>query len=204
VREKHDINSFTYDFDLNDHVIVLNDWATELLVPDKYERHLYSHGDDFATSILIGGRGINISDSTNKHQVPRSVYKVKHGYKYRFRVVNVGAYFCPMEFSIEDHDLLMIATDGNSIEPVKIKSFVVFGGERVDVVVNANKNSINNYWIKVKGYADCGDNEIYQTAVLEYDSSNGLPQTSIDYQKSGPDPNNPVILVINLLKNITN
>lgn len=42
-------------------------------------------------------------------------------------------------------------------------------GERYDVVINANK-PIGNYWIKAKGIGDCEFNEVFQTAVLNYNT----------------------------------
>ena len=41
---------------------------------------------------------------------------------------------------------------------------------------------IGNYWIKAKGWADCGVNQVYQTAVLKYEENTNL--------KKMPDINN--------------
>jgi hypothetical protein len=35
-------------------------------------------------------------------------------------------------------------------------------------VINANKRS-GNYWIKAKGLGDCDFNEVFQTAILNYE-----------------------------------
>jgi hypothetical protein len=40
-------------------------------------------------------------------------------------------------------------------------------GERYDLIVNANQE-IDNYWIRAKGFADCGNFKVFQTAILNY------------------------------------
>jgi hypothetical protein len=79
-------------------------------------------------------------------------------------------------------------------------SFFIMSGERVDFVLNASQNIDKNYWIKVKGHADCYEidgfnvTKIYQTAVLKYNNlKNDLPEKEINYENSGPDPNNVII-----------
>ena len=49
----------------------------------------------------------------------------------------------------------MIATDGNPFEKVEVDSFNIFAGERFDFVLNASQ-AIGNYWVRVRGLADCG------------------------------------------------
>ena len=99
-----------------------------MLSPDKFESFVYAKGNDTLDHILINGRGLQVN-SVNPPQVPLSTFKVEFGYKYRFRVINIGSFTCPMEFSIDDHPLLMIATDGSSIKPVWVESFFVFTGK---------------------------------------------------------------------------
>ena len=45
-------------------------------------------------------------------------------------------------------------------------------GERYDFVLHAYQD-INNYWIRAKGFADCGNFKVFQTAILNY-KVNGL------------------------------
>jgi L-ascorbate oxidase len=59
----------------------------------------------------------------------RSVFKVEKNKRYRFRVINSGVQFCPLQFSIDGHNLTVIATDGNDIEPLQVVSFVILAGE---------------------------------------------------------------------------
>ena len=40
-------------------------------------------------------------------------------------------------------------------------------GERYDFILNANQ-SINNYLIRTKGYADCNVNHVFEVGILRY------------------------------------
>jgi FtsP/CotA-like multicopper oxidase with cupredoxin domain len=100
--------------------------------------------------------------------------------------LNTGVQYCPLELSIDKHNLTVISTDGNPVEPISIKSFFVMPGERVDFILNANQNKSKNYWIKVKGHADCKASKMYQTAILKY-FQNDLPEEKINYENSGPE-----------------
>jgi FtsP/CotA-like multicopper oxidase with cupredoxin domain len=195
IREANDVHSKLYDYDLSEHVIVLNDWTDDILLV-KEIKFLYSKGDEIIDGILINGKGVEIKEMKNNN-MPRSVFNVDSGKSYRFRVINAGVQYCPLELSIEEHNLTIISTDGNPIQPVDVKSFFIMSGERVDFVLNASQNINKNYWIKVKGHADCYEidgfnvTKIYQTAVLKYNNlKNDLPQKEINYENSGPDPKN--------------
>lgn len=61
--------------------------------------------------------------------------------------------------------------------------------ERYDVVVDANQEP-GNYWIKVRGLADCVNNGRFQTAILRYDrDSTDLPTPPVTtYADSAPSP----------------
>jgi L-ascorbate oxidase len=98
-----------------------------MLTPDIFAKFLYANGGDLLDQILINGRGKQVN-TMDPPEVPRSVFKVKYGSKYRFRVIHAGSFTCPMEVSIDDHALLIIATDGTPIVPRLVKSFVVFTG----------------------------------------------------------------------------
>lgn len=211
VRDANDQHKQYYNNDLKEHVIVLNDWMdTPLMV--KYNAFLHDEGDESANAILINGRGADKHDEM-RDRLPRAEFTVEKGQKYRFRVINAGLLFCPLEFSIENHNVTVIATDGNPIQPVDVVSFFIFSGifisnikrkvkknelnlitvyvnilkgERLDFVLNANRD-VNAYWIKVKGHADCEEGEIFQTAILRYKSTSIQSiMDNIDYEHAGP------------------
>lgn len=103
---------------------------------------------------------------------PLEVYHVAAGHSYRFRTINAGFLNCPVEISIDQHNITVIASDGWYFDPVEVSSLVTYAGERFDFVVNANQ-PIDNYWIRVRGLMDCDERftKAYQVAVLRYESA---------------------------------
>ena len=73
MREKYDINSNLYDYDLKEHVIVLTDWSDEMFTSSKYENFLYANGDDTLDSILIQGRGIQVRRSSKQRDISTKI-----------------------------------------------------------------------------------------------------------------------------------
>lgn len=223
VRQPNDPQYYLYDFDLAEHVIVINDWLDQLFIT-KFNADLHDSGDEFPSSILINGRGGDMTflmkadvpppPMTNKRtrghrggkpkpaspplppppgyhreriELPRSEFIVAKGRRYRFRMINAGIGFCPLEVSIDSHVLTIIALDGNPVEPFQVASFFILVGERVDFVVAANAYP-DSYWIKVRGSGDCEPLQIFQTAILRYGTSpRARPPTKVTYDSAGPD-----------------
>ena len=159
-----DVHGSLYDHDLKEHVIVLNDWTKEYY-DTSYIHYLHSDRYKDIDSILINGRGIAATKAGK--DVLLAEFKVEPNARYRFRVINAGVNFCPMVFSIDGHNMTLIATDGYPIDPVEVESFVSNPGERYDFVLNTNKD-VKNYWIKVKGEGNCAFHDLFQRAVLRY------------------------------------
>ena len=74
----------------------------------------------------------NMFEKQNLTKLPLATFYVTHGFKYRFRVANPGFTLCPVLVSIDDHELLIIASDTGSVQPEKAKSFIIYGGERYE------------------------------------------------------------------------
>jgi L-ascorbate oxidase len=68
-----------YDYDLSEHVIVVNDWTHEM-ISSKYNKFKYSHGDERIDSILVNGKA---GDQSNN--LPIEKFFVQSGKSYRFR-----------------------------------------------------------------------------------------------------------------------
>lgn len=49
------------------------------------------------------------------------------------------SHVCPAQLEIENHSLLIIASDSFGLQPVTVDSLVSAAGERYDFVVNANQ-----------------------------------------------------------------
>ncbi|XP_030377215.1 L-ascorbate oxidase [Scaptodrosophila lebanonensis] len=145
-----------YDYDLIEHALMVQDI-------------LYDYNFQQVRNILINGKGRNhlnqLPDTDNRHRYER--LRVTPGYRYRMRVISNGVFNCPVEFSVEGHKLLIISTDGNDIEPVLADGFFLTSSERFDFVLEANQYA-KNYWIRVRGFEDCAERNLYQGAVLSY------------------------------------
>lgn len=83
-------------------------------------------GKNKADNMLINGMG----RSENGTKTPYASFHVKSGYRYRFRIVSPGFTLCPIQVSVENHTLTLIASDTESIEPVEVNSFILHEGER--------------------------------------------------------------------------
>jgi L-ascorbate oxidase len=120
-----------YDHDLAEHVITVNDWINETSIA-KFAGHHHNDGDNKARSILINGRGVLYAHSSPANgtlfETPRAQFKVVQGQKYRFRLINAGVLYCPIEFSIDEHNLTVIASDGNYVEASQVESLIIYAG----------------------------------------------------------------------------
>ncbi|KAH8888548.1 laccase-1 [Thozetella sp. PMI_491] len=101
------------------------------------------------------------------------------GNKYLLRLINpsIDAQF---QFSIDGHNLTVIATDLVPIEPFVTDSILVSIGQRYDVIVEANA-SPGDYWIRGGWVGACAPNQhpTDATGILRYDAtSTNDPTTS--------------------------
>ena len=80
--------------------------------------------------MLINGFGRTGNNPKLNKTTPFATFNVESGFKYRFRVVSPGFTLCPIQVSVEDHTLTLIASDTGDIEPIEVKSFILHEGER--------------------------------------------------------------------------
>ncbi|CAG2057587.1 unnamed protein product [Timema podura] len=99
---------------------------------------------------------------------PYSVFRVVPGARHRFRLIGATCLVCPAKVAIEDHSLLVIATDGTPIQPTLVDSIILLPGERYDVVIEAKESHRSSYWIHVRGLAACLWEGVHQLAILHY------------------------------------
>jgi len=174
IRQKPEDDPYSsyYDFDLPEHVILVSDWLDQLAMA-KFVAHHHDDGDNKPPSMIINGRGrrpTSWGDSDANMTIPLARFHVQQDLSYRFRVISNGFLNCPIQFSVDNHTLLVIASDGEPIDPIEVDSFVISAGERYDVVLNATQE-ISNYWIRLHGLMDCNMAEVFQAAVLQYDGA---------------------------------
>ena len=96
---------------------------------------------------LINGKGRHRDVSYNKTRL--SVFTVKKGQLYRFRLVGAQGTVA-YKFSIDDHKLIVVGTDGYWLEPIKeVDYIIIHSGERYDFLLNATK-LLHYYWIRAE------------------------------------------------------
>lgn len=71
---------------------------------------------------ILSGRA---EDPTGVLTLPKAVFNVQAGFRYRFRIVSAGFLFCPLRISVDDHTLLLIATDGKPFVPFEVNEGIV-------------------------------------------------------------------------------
>ncbi|XP_053649062.1 uncharacterized protein [Cherax quadricarinatus] len=196
VRQTQDLYLDTYDVDSPDHVLVLQDWLHKSALEKFSGRHHHTQ-DDFASAILINGKGrnyTNMVDGFVETKTPLEVVMVTPKLRHRLRLINAGSLNCPLVVSVDNHTLTIIATDGEKIVPFTTNSLVIYSGERFDVVLKADQ-PVGNYWIRVNGLIDCEQNKCVQGAVLRYDGApDNLPSAQLSF-----DSNYPPGVVVNPL-----
>ena len=162
--ESDDVNKLEYDVDSKDNCIIIHEWTLnsfQATYPMFMQNGYFSTED----TILVNGRGA--LPHRPDLEVPLAIFTVQRGLRYRFRLINVGLQYCPIVFSIDSHNLTVIASDGSPIQPIQVESIVSASGETYDFVVNANQLE-RDYWIKLRGESECFDNKLAQRAILRY------------------------------------
>ncbi|XP_063393914.1 uncharacterized protein LOC134679036 [Cydia fagiglandana] len=171
--KSQDPHGALYDYDRSEHVMIVTDWIHELTV-GMFTDHHHSKGDNKPPTLLINGVGRFkvFNDTVKPFYMKTARFNVEQGYKYRFRVINAEFLNCPIEMSVDGHNITVIASDGYDLEPITATSLVTYAGERYDFILEAN-NEIDNYWIRFRGLMDCDEvfTKAKQVAVLHYEGA---------------------------------
>lgn len=81
-----------------------------------------------------------------------STFEVEAGRSYRFRLIGAQSLYA-YKFSIDDHQLHLIASDGQFIEGETVDYIIIHTGERYDFILRAKKDvgeKEGNYWIRAE------------------------------------------------------
>ncbi|XP_071949700.1 uncharacterized protein [Antedon mediterranea] len=146
-------NWYLYDLDLPEHTILLTEWQLNTGLESYLAQTTSSLPSEFDQTILVNGksRGRKFLDSDgNVVYTPRSVFHVKPGLRYRFRVISSAIEACNIQISVDGHFIWIVATDGSDVKPIKVDSFIIGSGERYDFVIAASSIP-RSYLIRVEG-----------------------------------------------------
>ena len=121
-------------------------------------------------------------------------FNVSQGSHYRFRLIGAQAHFA-FRFSIEEHSLTVVASDGSPINSIEDVDYVIVSpGERYDVIVHANNMEQRNFWIWAETLEDENNsiNRVFYNpiskhraeAILHYIEYNATDITEINETKT--------------------
>ncbi|XP_065890125.1 uncharacterized protein [Dysidea avara] len=102
---------------------------------------------------IINNKGRHYNKDGQHNFAALNKFSVAHGEHYRFRLIGAQALYA-YKFSIENHVLTVVATDGHYINRITDVHYVIVNtGERYDVIVSADQE-IRDYWILAETIED--------------------------------------------------
>ncbi|TAQ90080.1 hypothetical protein B7494_g1621 [Chlorociboria aeruginascens] len=167
-----------YDVDLGS--LFLSDWGHESVF-SLWDNAKLGAPPTLENALINGTNTYDCTTSTDPNCIGggkkfETVFEA--GQKYLIRLVNtaVDGHF---QFSIDGHNLTVIATDLVPIVPYVTDSVHVSIGQRYDVVVEASATA-DNYWIRAGWQTACSQNGNAAdiTGILRYDSTSTDDPTS--------------------------
>jgi FtsP/CotA-like multicopper oxidase with cupredoxin domain len=214
----HGPPSADYDVDLGP--VILTDWYHDdyesIVTKVLSDSSGTSTGSrPYSDATLINGKGIypceNVTSSTSCDNIggPQdgtngsctdapscrlaglSQFRFTSGKKHLLRLVNTGAELFTL-FSIDNHTLTVIANDFTPIEPYTTDFVTLSVGQRTDVIVEANGDPSESYWMRSTANQICSDsNNPDGRAIIYYEKADtwALPSTIGYPLPQSPDSN---------------
>lgn len=175
----------------NFHLMIVHDWNHKPGVGSFGSFH-HSTGNNKPENILINGKGA-FENASNSIYFSFENFEVSSKSRYHFRLINSGFLNCPLELSIDNHTILIIASDGHYLDPISVDSLISYAGERFDFILNADQE-IGSYWIRIRGLMDCDERfaKVYQGAILQYVGAQKIipkETLSYDFKRNGVQMN---------------
>ncbi|KAJ5612304.1 multicopper oxidase-domain-containing protein [Penicillium lagena] len=106
---------------------------------------------------LINGKGVcdcsNINADVNNEQAScqagagRAKFQFHSGKNHRLRLINSGS-LANQKFSIDNHELLVVANDYVPVQPYKTNVVTLGAGQRTDVIVHATGSPADAVWMR--------------------------------------------------------
>ena len=101
-------------------------------------------------SALINGKGKHPDDEYPYVKSRLHIFSVDPGQVYRFRLIGaINNYY--FRFSIDEHQLWVVGTDGHWVDPVPVDYIGIQSGERYDfLLITKSSPSKDDYWIRAE------------------------------------------------------
>ncbi|XP_060062633.1 uncharacterized protein LOC132543181 [Ylistrum balloti] len=158
----------------------------------KYRQDLVWVITTFSATHMATTKGHTFHNSIDGdiEALPLETFEVKRNSYYRFRLVNAGMLFA-FRFSFDQHDVQVIAVDGNDVITTAAESIIINTGERVDIVLYAGAEQ-KNYWIRGETLeATANGEEVVPGkafAILHYSNASDDPPTTERAECTKEDP----------------
>ena len=145
-------------------------------------------------SALINGKGKHPDNSYPYLKSRLAIFSVDSGQVYRFRLIgSINNY--AFRFSIDEHDLWVVGTDGHWVQPVPVNYIALQSGERYDFLLITKSNPPkSDYWMRTEALEiDMPDNtdsvdppyrmmlDRAAESILHYNVQGASLPTSADY-----------------------
>jgi FtsP/CotA-like multicopper oxidase with cupredoxin domain len=142
----------------NEHIVMISEWYHKNVIDtfDIFTKHLSagSQFHPFATFVsgLYNGKGrfdCNVGSLDSDECWQNSTlqrFLVTPNKIYRFRLISAGSQYNYL-FSIDNHNLTIIAIDGIYVEPYTVQRIYIDIGQRYDVLLKMDQ-PVDNYWIR--------------------------------------------------------
>ncbi|KAG6854432.1 hypothetical protein C0991_006976 [Blastosporella zonata] len=165
IYDDNDPYKASYDIDNESTIITLADWYHQV-APEHPAQPL---------TTLINGLGRTVNGTATE----LAVVTVQPNKRYRFRLIGLSC-DAPYNFTIHNHQMTIIETDGEYTTPVLVDSLWVYAGQRYSVIVRTNQTP-GNYWIRadpLSSRAPSGFDGGRNSAIFRYEGSPNQEPTS--------------------------
>ncbi|ETO76441.1 hypothetical protein F444_08159 [Phytophthora nicotianae P1976] len=167
----HSHHSTQYPYGLRGPLVVhpredqLQPWEMDIYAEYNVQLADIYHGDPGVPpmwdSVLINNRGRYNCTAAATHGLiecsedqPLTRFRFETGKTYLLRLMSMSA-LAPFEFSIDEHQLRVIAADGDSLKPSELITNITINiGQRYDLLVtakNATDKPIGSFWMRATG-----------------------------------------------------
>jgi len=124
---------------------------------------------------------------------PLAEFKFEPGKIHRLRLINAGSEGI-QKFSIDGHELLVIANDFTEVVPYSTKIVTLAIGQRTDVIVQGLANGKGSYWMRSTMTSCAATTQPLAKAIVHYDESGFKPNTTAWEDNTDPCANDALEL----------
>ncbi|KAH7007165.1 Cupredoxin [Ilyonectria destructans] len=165
-----------YEEDLG--LVFLNDWDHQTV--DELYSSAETSGPPTLDNGLINGTNVYGDDGDSSQTGTRFNVSFTSGTSYRMRLVN-AAVDTHWKFSIDNHTMMVIASDLVPIEPYNTTVLDISMGQRYDIIVTADQADVaDNFWMRAIPQSACSDNDSSDNikGIVYYGDSPSTPSTT--------------------------